>query len=318
MAKAALLFRAERPEIELVAFGARSGLPSDFPLHVEDTGTPSASRLPTTGSRSADSDLTAGRASLEAIRQGVALCLQGRADALVTGPVHKPSLHTAGARFPGQTELLQSLTGVPRIGMLMAAERSRLGGPLRIHLATTHLALRDVPTTLARDLLIDQIELLDQSLRQIWGLSTPRIALCALNPHASDGGLFGDEEARIFAPAVNRLQECGVVVEGPFPADTVFLRQVEGRADAVVVPYHDVGMAVFKTLSFGEGVNVTLGLPFLRTSPDHGTAFDLAGKGEADPSSTLAALRLAAGIETVSRARETFDADSLTPPARGK
>lgn len=244
--------------------------------------------------------------------------MEGGADALVTGPVHKPSLHIAGARFPGQTELLQSLTGVPRTGMLMAAERSRLGGPLRIHLATTHLALREVPTTLTRELLVDQIELLDQSLRTVWGLTSPRIALCALNPHASDGGLFGDEEARILSPAVDRLRERGVQVEGPFPADTVFLRQVEGRADAVVVPYHDVGMAVFKTLSFGEGVNVTLGLPFLRTSPDHGTAFDLAGKGEADPSSTLAALRLAAGMDAVPRPRETFGADPLTPPAPGR
>jgi 4-hydroxythreonine-4-phosphate dehydrogenase len=285
VAEAAGRFLRDVPEARLRVFGATATLPDGYPLAVEDTA-------PEAGAPR--SDLEAGQASLEAIRRGVALCLEGEADALITGPVHKPSLHAAGARYPGQTELLQALTGAPRTGMLMATEESRLGGPLRILLATTHLALRDVPALLSVELLTDQVELLDRSLKRGWGIPAPRIALCALNPHASDGGLFGDEEARILTPAVARLRERGVDVEGPLPADTVFLRQVEGRADAVVVPYHDVGMAVFKTLSFGEGVNVTLGLPFPRTSPDHGTAFDLAGTGRADSSSTLAALRLAA------------------------
>jgi len=291
--RAALRFREERPDVELVVLGARAGLPENFPLPVEDTAPREGDPM--------DTDLAAGRASLNAIRQGVELCLQGETDALVTGPVHKPSLHAAGARFPGQTELLQALTGVPRTGMLMATEKCRLGGPLRILLATTHLPLRDVPALLTSGLLVDQVLLLDRSLKKGWGLATPRLALCGLNPHASDGGLFGDEEARILAPAVDRLRGLGVAVEGPFPADTVFLRQLEGKADAVVVPYHDVGMAVFKTLSFGEGVNVTLGLPFLRTSPDHGTAFDLVGTGTADASSTLSALRLATRIGTGNR-----------------
>jgi len=284
VSRAAQVFLERRPEAELFFFGARDRLPAGFPFEVVDTSSPDLSL---------ETDPGAGWASVEAIRRGVDLCLSGGADALVTGPVHKPSLHAAGARYPGQTEFLQALTSADRTGMLMVTERSRLGPPLRIHLATTHLALREVPFALTEDRLIDQVELLERSLRSGWGISRPRIALCALNPHASDGGLFGEEEARILEPAVQKLRAEGIEVDGPFPADTVFLRALDGRADAVVVPYHDVGMAVFKTLAFGGGVNVTLGLPFPRTSPDHGTAFDLVGRGIADETSTLAALELA-------------------------
>jgi len=178
--------------------------------------------------------------------------------------------------------------------MLMAAEATRLGGPLRVLLATTHLALRDVPEAVTADLLCAQAELLEASLRRDWGLAEPRLALCALNPHASDQGLFGDEEERVLVPAVVRLRERGVDISPPLPADTVFSRALAGGFDAVVAPYHDVGMAAFKTVSFGTGVNVTLGLPFIRTSPDHGTAFDLASHpGRADPASMEEALRLA-------------------------
>jgi 4-hydroxythreonine-4-phosphate dehydrogenase len=150
-----------------------------------------------------------------------------------------------------------------------------------------------VPDTLTHTLVRDQLTLLNDALIHGWKLSSPRLALCALNPHASDGGLFGDEEATLLEPVVRELQAEGMAVEGPFPADTVFRRALDGRADAVAVPYHDVGMAVFKSLAFGTGVNVTLGLPFVRTSPDHGTAFDLAGKGVADASSAWAATALA-------------------------
>ncbi len=141
---------------------------------------------------------------------------------------------------------------------------------------------------------MEQAKLLDDALRRQWRLPSPRLALCALNPHASDQGLFGDEEDRIFAPAVENLRAEGISVSAPLPADTVFSRALGGEFDAVVAPYHDVGMAAFKTVSFGRGVNVTLGLPFTRTSPDHGTAFDLVGSGRADPSSMIEAIRLAA------------------------
>jgi 4-hydroxythreonine-4-phosphate dehydrogenase len=239
---------------------------------------------------------SAGRISLDSIRTAVDLVGSGDVDGIVTGPVHKPALRAAGSTAPGQTELLQTLTGSRTVGMLMCAEVSRPGPPVRILLATTHLALRDVPEALTADLIHGQVALLDRSLRERWRIPAPTIALCALNPHASDEGMFGDEEARVLAPAVRRLRADGIEVTDPLPADTVFLRMLTGQADAVVAPYHDVGMAVFKTLAFGSGVNVTLGLPFVRTSPDHGTAFDLVGTGRADPGSTLEALRLAARL----------------------
>ncbi len=242
------------------------------------------------------SDLDAGRVSVEAIRRGVAHCLEGRATALVTGPVHKPSLRAAGIDTPGQTEYLKALTGSPCVGMLMATESSRVDVPLRILLATTHMPLRDVAAALTAERLSEQVQLLADGLERGWGMEEPRIALCALNPHASDGGLFGDEEARVLTPVVEALRATGLRLQGPVPADTVFQKLLDRDVDGVVVPYHDVGMAVFKTLAFGQGVNVTLGLPFLRTSPDHGTAFDIVGTGRARATSTLEALRLAARL----------------------
>jgi 4-hydroxythreonine-4-phosphate dehydrogenase len=241
-------------------------------------------------------EASAGHVAGRAIETAVGMALAGDVDALVTAPIHKPALHAAGYREPGHTELLQRLTGAPRVGMLMAAERTRLGGALRVLLATTHVALRDVPGLVTRGLIEEQARLLDVSLREQWKLATPRLALCALNPHASDRGLFGDEEARVMAPAVEALRAEGVDIVGPLPADTVFTRALRNDFDAVVAPYHDVGMAAFKTASFGTGVNVTLGLPFPRTSPDHGTAFDLAGQGRADPSSMFEAMTLAARL----------------------
>jgi len=242
------------------------------------------------------SQRSAGAVSGAAVERAVALALAGEVDAVVTGPIHKPALHEAGYPEPGHTELLQRLTGAGPVGMLMAAETTRLGGPLRVLLATTHLPLRQVPARLTVDLLLEQGTLLRDALRTDWQLASPRLALCALNPHASDGGLFGHEEREVLEPAVAALRAEGVDMTGPVPADTVFSRALAGEFHAVVAPYHDVGMAAFKTVSFGAGVNVTLGLPFPRTSPDHGTAFDLAGRGVADPSSMLEALRLAARL----------------------
>ncbi|TVP76897.1 MAG: 4-hydroxythreonine-4-phosphate dehydrogenase PdxA [Gemmatimonadales bacterium] len=285
---AAVPFLREFPDYELVLLGApeSEGLPPP-------EGLPDRVRFQGTGAFDG-STRSAGAASLAALEAGVRRCLSGRAHGLVTAPVHKPALHAAGRDVPGQTELLQSLTGAPDVGMLMAAESSRLGVPIRILLATTHIPLRAVPHAVTGDRLARQARLLHHALRSGWQISRPRLALCGLNPHASDDGLFGDEEARILFPAAEGLREEGIEITDPLPADTVFLRLVDGRADAVVAPYHDVGMAVFKTLAFGHGVNTTLGLPFVRTSPDHGTAFDIAGTGKADPASTLAALRLAA------------------------
>ncbi|TVP43191.1 MAG: 4-hydroxythreonine-4-phosphate dehydrogenase PdxA [Gemmatimonadales bacterium] len=293
MVRAAELLLAERPDVEFHFLGAESpgGLGAgSFPGSFESTGQVDGS------------ELLAGHATVSALERGVAMAMAGEVGALVTGPVSKPALHAAGARYPGQTEFLRDRTGVQRVGMLMAAESSRAGVPLRILLVTTHLPLREVPAALTEATIISQVELLHESLLGGWKIAAPRIALCALNPHASDGGLFGDEEARVMVPAVAALRSRGLIVEGPFPADTVFHRLLRGEADAVAVPYHDVGMAVFKTLAFGAGVNVTLGLPFVRTSPDHGTAFDLAGTGRADPTSALEALRLALRITEAGQA----------------
>lgn len=239
------------------------------------------------------SEASAGGVAAEAVERAAGMALRGEVAGIVTGPIHKPALREAGRHATGHTEMLRDLAGVPEVGMLMCAEATRLGPPLRVLLATTHIPLREVPDRLTVDLLSNQTRLLHDALRREWGIPDPRLALCALNPHASDRGLFGDEEERILAPAVARMREEGRDVEGPLPADTVFTLALDGRFDAVVAPYHDVGMAAFKTLAFGRGVNVTLGLPFVRTSPDHGTAFDLAGTGRADPSSMREALRLA-------------------------
>ncbi len=236
--------------------------------------------------------VSAGRVAALAIEQAVALALRHEIDAIVTAPIDKAALNAAGYHFPGHTEMLAELAGA-RVAMMMSAERTRLGGALRVVLATTHVRLAQVPTLLSPELFVEQAHLTAAGLQEYWGIKAPRLALCAFNPHASDGGLFGDEEARILRPAIEQLRAAALNVTGPIPADTVFVRALKGEFDAVIAPYHDVGMAAFKTASFGLGVNVTLGLPFPRTSPDHGTALDIAGLGRADPTSMLEALELA-------------------------
>jgi 4-hydroxythreonine-4-phosphate dehydrogenase len=241
----------------------------------------------------------AGRLAGLAIDRAIALALEGAVDAIVTAPIDKAALHAAGYDFPGHTEMLASRCGITDVVMMMAAEKTALGGPLRVVLATTHIALADVPAAFTTERLVAQTRITGRALRDEWGIPAPRLALCAFNPHASDNGLFGDEEVRIYAPAIAALRADGLWIGGPLPADTVFLRAARGEFDAVIAPYHDVGMAAFKTAAFGSGVNVTLGLPFPRTSPDHGTALDIAGRGAADASSMLEALALAARLADV-------------------
>ncbi|MGQ0561898.1 MAG: 4-hydroxythreonine-4-phosphate dehydrogenase PdxA [Gemmatimonadota bacterium] len=245
-----------------------------------------------------DDVAAAGRLAGLAIDRAVALALAGDVNGIVTAPIDKYALHAGGYDFPGHTELLAERAGGRPVAMMMAAEQTLLGGPLRVVLATTHLPLSGVPAALTTELLVEQALLTHEALRCSWQIGAPRIALCALNPHASDGGLFGDEESRIMQPAREQLAQSGVDVAGPLAADTVFVRTARGEFDAVIAPYHDVGMAAFKTAAFGQGVNVTLGLPFVRTSPDHGTAIDIAGTGAADPSSMEEAIRLAIKLIT--------------------
>ena len=236
---------------------------------------------------------SAGRLAALAIERATRMALEGDVSAVVTAPIDKAALSGAGWSQPGHTELLRDLAGVRDVAMMLAADHTHFGTPLRVVLATTHLPLRSVPAALSAELLVRQAQLTHRALLTWWAIPEPRIALCAVNPHASDGGLFGDEEARIIEPALRALSQAGVRAFGPVPADTVFTRALRGEYDAVVAPYHDVGMAAFKTVAFGRGVNVTLGLPFPRTSPDHGTALDIAGRNMADPSSMKEAMRLA-------------------------
>ncbi len=277
----------------------------DGPTHVEQL-TSMAERARGDAGGIRWSDATAGTFAGASIEAAVQAALRGEVQAIVTAPSHKPSLHAGGYVVPGQTELLRDLAGSDEVAMLMCAETNRLGAPLRVLLATTHIPLADVASAVTEGRIVRQASLLDRSLREAWAIESPRIAICALNPHASDGGLFGDEEARVLEPAVATLRDRGIDATGPYPADTVFTRALSGTFDAVVAPYHDVGMAAFKTASFGTGVNVSIGLPFVRTSPDHGTAFDIAGKGRADATSMAHAIALAIRL-----AKNRFDTPSV-------
>ena len=252
---------------------------------------PDAARHVTTGPWKRGGDREAGEHSGRAIDLGISMALSGEVDGLVTAPISKTALRAAGYEFPGHTEFLADRCGVPDVTMIMAAEETVAGGPLRLALLTVHVPLRRVPDLLDIELVVRRTTIAARALRDWWGIERPRLALAGVNPHASEQGLFGDEEERVLAPAMERLRTAGnVEITGIFPADTVFLKCLRGSVDAVVVPYHDVGLAVLKTLAGDRGVNVTAGLPFPRTSPDHGTAFDIAGRGLADPSSMKAAV----------------------------
>jgi len=220
----------------------------------------------------------AGRLAGAAIERAVAMAAAGEVDGIVTAPIDKSALLAGGYDFPGHTEMLAALTN-SRTAMMLASDR------LRVVLATTHIPLRDVPAAVTPDALAWAARLTREGLRRLYGIPEPRLALCALNPHAGDGGRFGDEDERILRPVA--IDEG---MSGPFPADTVFVRAMRGEFDAVITPYHDVGMTAIKVASFGHAVNVTLGLPFPRTSPDHGTAIDIAGQDRADAGSMIEAI----------------------------
>ena len=229
----------------------------------------------------------AGHFTGRAVVEAVDLWKAGAIDAIVTAPGDKRALNAAGFRVPGHTELLRDLTGTPRVAMMLASDR------LRVVLATTHLALRDVPAAVTPAAIIEAATITRAGLHDWFGIAEPRIALCALNPHAGDGRRFGDEDDTILAPAARAAG-----IAGPFSADTVFVRAMQDEFDAVIAPYHDVGMTAIKVASFGHTVNVTLGLPFPRTSPDHGTAMGIAGKGVARADSMIAAMMECARIVT--------------------
>jgi len=230
-----------------------------------------------------------GRAALRAVEHAAALAGRGEADALVTLPLTKTGLAAAGSPHPGHTELLGALFGTKPLMMFASDD-------LRVVLATTHLPLRAVPDRIDADGLVEVLSIMARALASDFGLSAARIGVAGLNPHAGESGLLGREEGEVIAPAVARAREAGIDARGPIPADALFPLAHAGRFDAVLAMYHDQGLGPFKLLHFHDGVNVTLNLPIVRTSPDHGTAFDIAGKGEARGDSTAAAIRLASSI----------------------
>jgi 4-phospho-D-threonate 3-dehydrogenase / 4-phospho-D-erythronate 3-dehydrogenase len=234
----------------------------------------------------------AARAAIAWLKHGAQLCLKSQASALVTAPVNKEAIIRSGEKtFVGQTELLSELAGAQRTAMMLLGADDR-GRWLRVALATIHIPIREVAAKLKREKIELAIELAAQACRDL-GLSRARIAVCGLNPHAGEGGKIGDEEIATITPAVQSMNQRGVDVHGPFAADTLFYYVFRGDYDAVVAMYHDQGLVPLKMIGFESGVNWTLGLPFVRTSPDHGTAYDIAGRGIANPSSMISAIRLA-------------------------
>ena len=240
----------------------------------------------------------AGRAALEAVERAVADALAGRLDAVATGPVHKEALALAGSAWRGHTEMLAELTRAGDVAMMFHSPR------LCVVLATVHVPLSAVPGLLTQERVETVLDLAAAHLPR-FGLAAPRLALAGLNPHAGEGGLFGTEDRDVLAPAAAAARRRGIDVSGPLPADSVFRQAVDGRFDAVVACYHDQGLIPVKLAAFGEAVNVTLGLPIIRTSVDHGTAFDIAGRGVADPGSLVQAVVLAARLASAPAPGET-------------
>jgi 4-hydroxythreonine-4-phosphate dehydrogenase len=229
-----------------------------------------------------------GPAVIAAIREAVSLTRSGRAGAVVTNPIHKKALYEAGFKFPGHTEYLAELAGVERVVMMLACPE------LRVVPVTIHLSVKDAIASLTTEEIIAQGRITAASLRRDFGIAKPRLAVAGLNPHAGEGGSMGREDMDIVAPAVAQLRAEGIEAFGPLPADTMFHARARAAYDVALCMYHDQALIPIKTIDFDGGVNVTLGLPFVRTSPDHGTALDLAGSGKAKPDSLIAALKLAA------------------------
>lgn len=230
------------------------------------------------------------RLMAEILKTAARLALQGKVGAVVTAPIRKSSLALPEKSFPGHTEFFAEQAGVKEVGMML------VGGPLRVLLATTHAGMAELPRLLTREKVLSAIRLTHGALKNLFGIPRPRIAVAALNPHGGEGGLFGQEEIRVIAPAALAARAEGIEAGPPIPADTAFRKAVLGDFDAVVAMYHDQALIPVKLLAFGKAVNLTVGLPFIRTSVDHGTADEIAGKGVADPGSLIAAVRLAVDL----------------------
>jgi 4-hydroxythreonine-4-phosphate dehydrogenase len=233
-----------------------------------------------------------------------------KVDVLVTAPIHKEAMRSSNFQFPGHTEYLANVANVDEVLMLLVA------GDLRVGICTGHIALKEVSAAITPDLICRKARLMHESLLRDFGIPSPRIAILGLNPHASDNGLMGDEEKRVIAPAVKTLEQEGKLVLGPYAADGFFGSGANRKFDGVLAMYHDQGLAPFKAMSFGNGVNFTTGLPVVRTSPDHGTGFDIAGKGIATADSMRAAVFLARDIRTNRQEFRTYGANPLPIQSR--
>jgi len=238
-----------------------------------------------------------GEASFRWIVAAIDAALAGSVDAVVTGPISKEAVAKAGHDWSGHTEILAARTGARKPVMTM------VGGGLRVALATTHIAIADLPRAITRGNVLRTLRVVHEDMKRYFGIRQPRLAVCGLNPHAGEAGRFGTEERTAIAPAIRRARREGVLCEGPVPADVAFTRTQREKHDAVVAMYHDQATIPVKTLAFDRGVNVTLGLPIVRTSPDHGTAFDIAARGVANPGSMIAAIRMAARMARCGRRR---------------
>jgi 4-hydroxythreonine-4-phosphate dehydrogenase len=237
----------------------------------------------------------AGQAAYDFLSAAIDLTLHGRAEGIVTCPLHKEGLRAAGLPYPGHTEILAERTGARRFGMVLYAHGPALPHGLAVVHVTLHVGLREVVSRLSRAAIREKIELLDALLPRLNGRK-PRLGVAALNPHASDGGLFGDEENRLIQPAIERARKKGILVTGPWPGDTLFVRARDGEFDGIVAMYHDQGHIALKLLAGRQAVNITVGLPLVRTSVAHGTAYDIAWQGCADPASLTEATRVAARL----------------------
>jgi 4-hydroxythreonine-4-phosphate dehydrogenase len=231
-----------------------------------------------------------GAASVAFVKSAVHLAQTGCIDGMVTGPINKEAINMAGCHYPGHTELLADLTKAQESGMMI------IGGPLKIMFVTTHVAIKDLPSLLTPAKVEKGIRLAHMAMTTLFGVKKPRIGVAALNPHAGEQGLFGEEEGRVIAPAARAAQAKGILASDPMPADTLFGKAARGDYDAIVALYHDQGLIPLKMVAFGSCVNLTVGLPIIRTSVDHGTAFDIVGKGVAEPGSLIEAVKLAARL----------------------
>lgn len=287
------------PEIAVAAFTALQGAVGRHPLKlVGDVSVFKACGLAardaviatTATAKRTPGQAVAGNAAavIEAIERAVGLASAGNAAAIVTAPINKAVLVHAGFPYPGHTEFLQALTKVPRAVMMLASDK------LRVVPLTIHLRLSDVPDAITTDAIVETGEIILAALKRYFAIAAPRLVVSGLNPHAGEQGVLGSEDAAIIAPAVATLRARGHNVRGPLPADTMFHTEARTKYDAALCMFHDQALIPIKTLSFWDGVNVTLGLPIIRTSPDHGTAFELAGTGKADARSMIAAIRMAA------------------------